>query len=40
MGLFDALFGKRPKPVGRPEGKYKLLTGYEPVFSRFGGGIY
>lgn len=40
MGLFDALFGKRPKPVGRLEGKYKLLTGYEPVFSRFGGGIY
>lgn len=40
MGLFKDLFGKRPKPTGEYEGKYKLMTGYEPVFSRFGGGIY
>ena len=40
MGLFDRLFGARPKPTGDYEGRYKMLNGYEPVFHRFGGNIY
>lgn len=40
MGLFDFLFGKRPKPTGKFEGDYKMLTGYAPVFTRFGGCAY
>jgi hypothetical protein len=40
MSLFDFLFKNRPKPVGKYEGKFKLLNGYEPHFSRFGGGLY
>lgn len=40
MGLFDFLFGKRPKPTGKFEGDYKMLTGYAPVFTRFGGSAY
>jgi hypothetical protein len=41
MGLFDFLFGKRPKPrEGTYGGDFRLLTGYSPNFSRFGGGVY
>ena len=40
MGLFDALFGHRPKPVGEPKGDWKMLNGYEPHFTTFGGNIY
>lgn len=40
MGLFDFIFKNRPKPVGKYEGGFKLLNGYEPHFSRFGGGLY
>ena len=40
MGLFDFIFKNRPKPVGKYEGSFKLLNGYEPHFSRFGGGLY
>ena len=39
VGLFDRLFGNRPKPAGREE-SVKMLTGYEPAFHRFGGDIY
>ncbi len=39
MGLFDRLFGSRPKPTGKEE-MVKMLTGYEPAFHRFGGDIY
>lgn len=39
MGLFDRLFGSRPKPEGKEE-TVKMLTGYEPAFHRFGGDIY
>lgn len=39
MGLFDRLFGNRPKPTGKEE-SVKMLTGYEPTFHRFGGNIY
>ena len=40
MGLFDALFKGAPKPEGIYQGKFKLLTPYEPHFSRFGGEVY
>lgn len=39
-GLFDRLFGRAPKPRGADNGRFKLLTGYEPSFHRFGGDIY
>ena len=40
MGFFEKLFGSAPKPRGRYDGQYKMLTGYEPTFHRFGGSIY
>ena len=40
MGLFDAIFKNRPKPVGKYEGDYKLLTGYAPRFTKWSGEIY
>ena len=40
MSLFDRLFGRAPKPRGEYTGEYKLLNGYSPRFSRFGGDIY
>ena len=40
MGLFDKLFGKAPKPSGDFKGEWKMLNGYEPHFSTFGGSIY
>lgn len=40
MGLFDFIFKNRPKPVGKYEGGFRLLNGYEPHFSRFGGSLY
>lgn len=38
MGLFEKLFPKQEKIV--PQGYFKTLTGYTPVFSSFGGEIY
>lgn len=40
MGLFDALFKNRPKPEGKFEGGYRMLNGYVPRFTSFGGDIY
>ena len=40
MGLFDFLYKKAPKPVGRFEGDYKMLSVYEPKFTRYEGSIY
>ncbi len=40
MSLFDILFPKAPEPAGTPEGFFKLLNGYMPVFTSFGGGVY
>ena len=40
MGLFDFIFGRRPKPAGEYKGQYKLLNGYAPHFSRYGGNLY
>lgn len=40
MGLFDLFLKNRPKPVGQYEGKFKMLSAYEPRFTNFGGSIY
>jgi len=40
MGLFDWLFGNRPKTPGRSDGKFKLLNGYEPAFTSYRGELY
>lgn len=40
MGLFDKIFGKRPEPKGKYEGDFKMLTGYTPHFTRWGGNAY
>ena len=40
MGLFDFLYKKSPKPVGKYEGDYKMLSVYEPKFTRYEGNIY
>jgi phage portal protein BeeE len=40
MGLFDRIFGNRPKPKGEYQGNFKMLTAYDPHFSRWGGSIY
>lgn len=40
MGLFDWLFGNRPKERGKFEGKFQMLNGYEPRFTSWQGEIY
>lgn len=40
MGLFDWLFGNKPKPRGDFGGTFKMLNGYTPRFTTFGGGVY
>ena len=40
MGLFDFLFKRQPEPAGKYEGYFKLLDGYTPHFTNFGGSIY
>ena len=40
MGLFDLIFKNRPKPHGDYEGVFKLLDGYTPHFTTWGGGMY
>lgn len=40
MSLFEKIFGSRPKPQGESKGFFKLLNGYEPRFTSFGGSIY
>ena len=40
MGLFDKIFGNRPKPKGDYEGFFKLLNGYIPQFTSRVGGVY
>lgn len=40
MGLFDLFLKNRPEPQGRFEGKFKMISGYEPRFSQFGGSVY
>ena len=40
MGLFDAIFGHRPKEKGKYGGEFRLLDGYRPVFTKWGGELY
>lgn len=40
MGLFDRIFGNRPKVDERVEETFKMLNGYVPRFTSFNGGIY
>lgn len=40
MGLFDRIFGKAPKPTGAYEGIFRVLSGYTPHFTTWGGGVY
>ena len=40
MGIFDWLFKNKPAPKGQYQGDYKLLTGYTPHFTRWGGDVY
>lgn len=40
MGLFDFIFKKTPRPAGKYEGTFKLLNGYTPHFTSYGGSIY
>ena len=40
MGLFDVLFKNRPKERGEYKGIFKMLNGYEPRFTSFGGEVY
>lgn len=39
MGLFDKIF-KRPAASGQPQGYFKTLTAYTPVFTSWGGQLY
>lgn len=41
MGFFDLFFKKAPKPKeSQYEGKFKMLSGYEPTFTSWRGGLY
>lgn len=40
MSLFDKIFGRAPKPVGKYEGSFVSLTGHRPHFTRWGGDVY
>ena len=40
MGLFDFLFKRQPKPAGKYDGFFKMLDGYTPHFTNFGGSLY
>ena len=40
MGLFDKLFGNRPKEKEKVYEVFQMLNGYTPTFTSFGGGVY
>ena len=40
MGVFDWIFQRRPKPVGKYEGEFKMLDGYRPHFTAWNKDIY
>ena len=40
MGFFDLFFKKAPQPKGEYKGTFKMLNGYEPRFTTWGGNIY
>lgn len=40
MGLFERLFGNKPKEQGKYEGSFRMLNGYVPRFTSWQGEIY
>lgn len=40
MGLFDSIFKNRPKESGTYQGGFKMLNGYTPRFTSWGGEVY
>ena len=40
MGLFDFIFGNRPKTDERKEETFKMLSGYTPRFTSYSGELY
>lgn len=40
MSLFDKLFGRAPRPSGAYDGFFRMLNGYVPRFTSWGGEIY
>jgi len=40
MGLFDYIFGRRPKVSKQVNGYFQMLDGYTPVFADYDGGVY
>lgn len=40
MGLFQKLFGNRPKEPARYSETFKMLNGYTPHFNSYGGSVY
>lgn len=40
MGLFDRIFGNRPKEKDRVYETFKMLDGYTPRFTSYGGSVY
>lgn len=40
MGLFNLIFGRRPKVKKQVDGYFEMLDGYTPIFSDYDGGVY
>lgn len=40
MGLFEKIFGNRPKPKEEIKSAFRMLNGYEPHFTNYSGGLY
>ena len=42
MGLFDIIFGRRPKASAKKQitGFFEMLDGYTPIFNSYDGGVY
>ena len=40
MGLFEKIFGNRPKEQGHYDGVFKMLNGYTPRFTNYHGSVY
>lgn len=40
MSLFDYIFKNRPKPEGQYHGEFRMLNGYTPRFTTYGGSLY
>jgi hypothetical protein len=40
LGLFESIFGKKPKNEGDTGTYFKMLTGYQPVYRTYEGGVY